>query len=123
MEVPVPNPESQRSCIWHRFCLFPRFFGWNLEMFRPLFIFEFLFYYSRINLRLLFFILRLLFFNLRLLFFTLRLIFFNLRLLFFNLRLLFFTLRLIFFNLRLLIFNLRLLFFFICAYLQIQQFY
>jgi hypothetical protein len=23
-----------RSCIWHRFCLFPRFFGWNLELFR-----------------------------------------------------------------------------------------
>jgi hypothetical protein len=44
-----------------------------------------LFYYSRINLRLLFF-------NLRLLFFTLRLIFFNLRLLFFNLRLLLFFL-------------------------------
>jgi hypothetical protein len=34
MEVPVPNPESQRSCILHRFCLFPRFFGWNLELFR-----------------------------------------------------------------------------------------
>ena len=87
MEVPVPNPEIQRSCIWHRFCLFPRFFGWNLELF-PLWLFLYfciLFYYSRINLRLLFF-------NLRLLFFTLRLIFFNLRLLFFNLRLLLFFL-------------------------------
>ena len=45
MEVPVPNPEIQRSCIWHRFCLFPRFFGWNLELF-PLWLFcIFVFYF------------------------------------------------------------------------------
>ena len=45
MEVPVPIPEIQRSCIWHRFCLFPRFFGWNLELF-PLWLFcIFVFYF------------------------------------------------------------------------------